>query len=45
MALIEIASEALKHRDKPKALEIATRTDLLVTKAMKVLDTNRDGGD
>jgi len=38
MALIEIASEALKHRDKTKALEIATRTDSLLTKAMKDAD-------
>jgi len=38
MALIEIASEALKHRDKTKALEIATRTDSLIAKARKEVD-------
>lgn len=39
IALIEIASEALKHRDKTKALEIATRTDSLIAKAMKDADS------
>jgi tetratricopeptide (TPR) repeat protein len=38
MALIQIASEALKHRDKTKALEIATRTDSLIAKARKEAD-------
>lgn len=38
MALIEIVSEALKRRDKPKALEIATRADSLIEKARKEAD-------
>lgn len=35
IALIQIAGEALKRNDKPKALEIAARTDALLTKMMK----------
>jgi tetratricopeptide (TPR) repeat protein len=38
MALVEIVNEALKRRDKAKALEIALRTDSLIAKAMKVED-------
>jgi tetratricopeptide (TPR) repeat protein len=38
IALIEIASEALKHRDKTKALEIVARTESLITKARKDAD-------
>jgi tetratricopeptide (TPR) repeat protein len=38
LALIEIASEALKHRDKTKALEIAMRTDALIARAKKEAD-------
>ena len=38
IALVEIASEALKRRDKSKALEIAGRADSLIAKARKDLD-------
>jgi tetratricopeptide (TPR) repeat protein len=38
MALIEMASEALRHRDKTRALEIATRTHSLIAKARKEAD-------
>lgn len=38
MALVEIASEALKRRDKSKALEIAGRADSFIAKAMKDAD-------
>lgn len=38
IALVGIASEALKRRDKTKALEIATRTNSLIAKARKDAD-------
>jgi tetratricopeptide (TPR) repeat protein len=38
MALVGIASEALKHRDKTRALEIVARTESLITKAKKDAD-------
>ena len=38
MALVEIASEALKRRDKAKALEVAGRADSFIAKAMKDAD-------
>jgi tetratricopeptide (TPR) repeat protein len=38
MALVEIASEAVKRRDKTKALEIAGRADSLIAKAIKEAD-------
>lgn len=38
IALVGIATEALKRRDKSKALEIVTRTDALLAKARKAPD-------
>ena len=38
IALVGIATEALKRRDKNKALEIVTRTDTLLAKARKAPD-------
>lgn len=38
IALVQIATEALRRRDKNKALEIVTRTDSLIAKTMKDAD-------
>ncbi|MCM3873652.1 MAG: hypothetical protein ND895_23445 [Pyrinomonadaceae bacterium] len=38
ITLVQIAGEAIKRKDKPKALEIAARTDALLTKKMKEAD-------
>ena len=38
MALVQIATEALRRRDKTKALEIVTRTDSLIAKTRKDAD-------
>ena len=38
MALIQIASEAIKRRDKKKALEVVTATDAVISKLIKAPD-------
>lgn len=38
MALVAVASEVLKRKDKTKALEITARTDSVIVKAMKATD-------